>query len=53
MFSVYAEKHMALMERLYLFLKEVKDMQKHLQNLFTGNVQMGFAEKIACRNKEH
>lgn len=33
--------------------QEVKDMQKHLQNLFTGNVQMGFAEKIACRNKEH
>ena len=34
--------------------KEVKDMQKHLQNLFTGSsVQMSFAEKIACRNKEY
>ena len=33
--------------------QEVKDMQKHLQTLFQGGVQMSFAEKIACRNKEY
>ena len=33
--------------------QEVKEMQKHLQTLFTGDVQMNFAEKIACRNKEY
>ena len=29
--------------------QEVKDMQKHLQTLYTGGIQMSFAEKIACR----
>lgn len=33
--------------------QEVKDMQKHLETLFTGDIQMSFAEKIACRNKEY
>lgn len=33
--------------------QEVKDMQKHLQTLYTGGIQMSFAEKIACRNKEY
>lgn len=33
--------------------QEVKEMQKHLQTLFKGGVQMSFAEKIACRNKEY
>lgn len=33
--------------------QEVKDMQKHLKTLFTGGIQMSFAEKIACRNKEY
>jgi hypothetical protein len=33
--------------------QEVKDMQKHLQTLFAGGIQMSFAEKIACRNKEY
>ena len=33
--------------------QEVKDMQKHLQPLYTGGIQMSFAEKIACRNKEY
>lgn len=33
--------------------QEVKDMQKHLQTLCTGGIQMSFAEKIACRNKEY
>ena len=32
---------------------EIKDMQKHLQTLYTGGIQMSFAEKIACRNKEY
>lgn len=33
--------------------QEVKDMQKHLQTLYTGGIQMSFAKKIACRNKEY
>lgn len=33
--------------------QEVKDMQKHLQTLYIGVIQMSFAEKIACRNKEY
>mgnify|MGYP000763579393 CR=1 FL=1 len=33
--------------------QEVKDMKKHLETLFAGKVQMSFAEKIACRNKEY
>lgn len=33
--------------------QEVKEMQKHLQTLFTGSIQMSFAEKIVCRNKEY
>ena len=36
-----------------VYYKEVKEMQKHLQTVFTGSVQMSFAEKIACRNKEY
>ncbi len=32
---------------------EVKEMQRHLQTLFTGRIQMSFAEKIALRNKEY
>lgn len=33
--------------------QEVKEMQKHLQTLYIGGIQMSFAEKIACRNKEY
>lgn len=33
--------------------QEVKDMQKHLKTLFTGGIQLNFAEKIALRNKEY
>jgi hypothetical protein len=33
--------------------QDVKDMQTHLKTLFSGNIQMSFAEKIACRNKEY
>lgn len=33
--------------------QEVKEMQKQLQTLYTGGIQMSFAEKIACRNKEY
>ena len=33
--------------------KEVIDMQKHLQTLFTGGIQKNFAEKICLRNKEY
>ncbi len=33
--------------------QEVEDMQKHLQTLYCGGVQMSFAEKIAFRNKEY
>ena len=32
---------------------EVEDMHRHLQTLFTGTVQMSFAEKIAYRNKAY
>lgn len=33
--------------------QEVKEMQKHLGTIYTGKIQMSFAEKIACRNKEY
>lgn len=34
--------------------QEVKEMQKHLQTLFSGGgIQMSFAEKITFRNKEY
>ena len=33
--------------------QEVKEMQRHLQTLFTGGVQLSFAEKIACKNKAY
>lgn len=33
--------------------QEVKEMQRHLQTLYTGGIQMSFAEKIASRNKEY
>ena len=33
--------------------QEVKEMQKHLQTLFLGGIQMSFAEKITFRNKEY
>ena len=33
--------------------QEVKEMQEHLQTLFSGSIQMSFAEKIACKNKEY
>lgn len=34
-------------------LKEAKDMKAHLETIYTGSIQMAFAEKIACRNKEY
>lgn len=34
-------------------VKEVEEMKKHLQTLFSGAIQMSFAEKIALRNKEY
>ena len=34
-------------------LKEVIEMKSHLETLYTGNIQMNFAEKIASRNKEY
>ena len=40
-------------KKITVTYQEVKEMQKHLQTLFTGGVQMSFAEKIACRNKEY
>jgi hypothetical protein len=33
--------------------QEVKDMQKHLGTIYTGMIQMSFAEKICLRNKEY
>ena len=33
--------------------EEVKDMQKHLETLYKGKVQMNFAEKITYRNKAY
>lgn len=33
--------------------QEVKDMQKHLGTIYTGRIQMSFAEKICLRNKEY
>lgn len=33
--------------------QEVKDMQKHLGSIYTGMIQMAFAEKICLRNKEY
>lgn len=32
--------------------QEVKDTKKQLEKLYTGRVQMNYAEKIALRNKE-
>ena len=33
--------------------QEVKIMQKHLGTLYTGKIQMSFAEKIVLRNKAY
>lgn len=33
--------------------QEVIDMQAHLQTLYSGRIQLNFAEKIASRNKEY
>lgn len=33
--------------------QEVKDMHKHLEKIYTGMIQMSFAEKICLRNKEY
>ncbi|MBU3209060.1 hypothetical protein [Clostridium algidicarnis] len=38
---------------IFLTEKEVKEMKDHLDTLYEGKVQMSFAEKIACRNKEY
>lgn len=33
--------------------QEVKNMQKHLGTLYTGKIQLSFAEKIVLRNKAY
>jgi len=33
--------------------QEVKDMQTHLGTIYTGKIQISFAEKICLRNKEY
>lgn len=33
--------------------QEIDVMKKHLETLYTGNVQYSFSEKIVLRNKEY
>ncbi len=33
--------------------QEVRQMHQHLQTLYSGKIQMNFAEKIAYRNKAY
>lgn len=40
-------------KNIFVTQQEVEDMKTHLDTIYTGKVQMSFAEKIACRNKEY
>lgn len=40
-------------KNIFVTQQEVEEMKAHLDTLYAGKVQMNFAEKIACRNKEY